>query len=163
MADAISAATDILSAGDVLLIEQQGYVDNLFCPVEVEPAVFDAIALAVAKGIIVVEPTGNGSINLDGSDWGDWFNPDVQDSGAMMVGGGASPLSGYEPRTWYPNGSAYGRRVDLKRLGLTRRSRWVGQEWWISFFLTAMSIRPIRLSLVVLQGRLPWWPASLPW
>ena len=114
VADAISAATDILSAGDVLLIEQQGYVDNLFCPVEVEPAVFDAIALAVAKGIIVVEPTGNGSINLDGSDWGDWFNPDVQDSGAMMVGGGASPLSGYEPRTWYPNGSAYGRRVDLQ-------------------------------------------------
>lgn len=114
VAAAISGATGLLSAGDILLIEQQGYVNEVFCPVEVEPAVFDAITLAVAKGIIVVEPAGNGAQNLDASIWGGWFQRSLQDSGAIIVAGGASPLSGHTPRMWYPSGSSYGSRIDVQ-------------------------------------------------
>jgi len=60
VAESIVLATEHLDAGDVLLIEQQGWVDSIFLPVEIDPAVFDAITLAVAKGIVVIEPAGNG-------------------------------------------------------------------------------------------------------
>ena len=114
VAAAIDAAAGLLDAGDVLLIEQQGFDGTVFCPVEWEPAVFDVIALAVAKGVIVVEPAGNGAVDLDAPSWNGWFDREVQDSGAILVGGGASPLSGYEPGSWYPGGTAYGSRVDLQ-------------------------------------------------
>jgi len=114
VADAINLASSEMVAGDVLLIEQQGWVGDIFTPVEVSPAEFDAIATAVAKGIVVIEPAGNGACDLDDPMWNGWFNRQERDSGAIIVGGGASPLSGYEPRTWYPSGSCYGDRVDVQ-------------------------------------------------
>ena len=36
---------------------------------------------------IVVEPSANGAQDLDTSVWDGWFDLDVQDSGAIMVGG----------------------------------------------------------------------------
>ena len=114
VAESIVLATEHLDAGDVLLIEQQGWVDSIFLPVEIDPAVFDAITLAVAKGIVVIEPAGNGASNLDPPAWSGWFDQDVRDSGAIIVGGGASPLSEYTPRSWYPMGSCYGERLDVQ-------------------------------------------------
>jgi len=114
VADAINLAAAELIAGDVLLIEQQGWIDDIFTPVEVDPAVFDAIAMAVAQGIVVIEPAGNGACNLDDPMWDGWFDRTERDSGAIIVGGGASPLSGLEPRTWFPSGSCYGDRVDVQ-------------------------------------------------
>ena len=72
VADAISAATEIYLL--VMFNRAAGLCGQSFLSRRNRAAILDAIALAVAKGIIVVEPTGNGSINLDGSDWGDWFN-----------------------------------------------------------------------------------------
>ncbi len=114
VAVAIDEAVAVLDAGDVLLIEQQGVVDGRFAPVEVEPAVFDAITLAVAKGVVVVEPSGNGALDLDGAAMGDWFDRSVRDSGAIMVGGGASPAGVYEARTWFLGGSSFGSRIDVQ-------------------------------------------------
>lgn len=114
VAEAIVLATEHLDAGDVLLIEQQGWVDSIFLPVEIDPAVFDAIALAVAEGIVVIEPAGNGSCDLDPPAWDGWFDRSVRDSGAIIVGGGASPESGYTPRSWFPVGSCYGDRIDVQ-------------------------------------------------
>jgi len=114
VAAAIDGAAALLDAGDVLLIEQQAYVRGVFAPVSVDPAVFDAIAAAVAKGIVVVEPGGNGAQDLDDPIWEGWFDREVRDSGAIMVGGGASPLSGEPPRSWYPYGSSHGDRVDVQ-------------------------------------------------
>jgi len=114
VADAINLASSEMVAGDVLLIEQQGWVGDIFTPVEVSPAEFDAISMAVAKGIVVIEPAGNGACDLDDPMWDGWFDRQERDSGAIIVGGGASPLSGYEPRTWYPNGSCYGDRIDVQ-------------------------------------------------
>ncbi len=113
VAGAILDAVALLEAGDVLLIEQQAYVLDSYGPVEIDPGVWEAIALAVDAGITVVEPAGNGSLNLDDPDLEGWFDP-TNDSGAILVGGGASPLSGFSPRSWYPYGSCYGRRVDVQ-------------------------------------------------
>ena len=114
VAESIVAATEYLEAGDVLLLEQQGWVDGIFVPVEIDPAVFDAITLAVAKGVVVIQPTGNGACDLDPPNWGGWFDREIRDSGAIMIGGGASPYSPYAPRSWFPMGGCFGERVDVQ-------------------------------------------------
>lgn len=111
IAAAIAGATGLLRPGDVLLIEQQSYANGDYCPVSVDPAVRAAIADATAAGIVVVEPGGNGAQDLDDPVWEGAF---AEDSGSILVGGGSSPLSGFEPRSWYPFGSSYGSRVNLQ-------------------------------------------------
>jgi hypothetical protein len=113
VAAAIAGAAQLLEPGDVLLIEQQAWVDGTFGPVSVEPAVWDAIEDAVARGIVVVEPGGNGGLDLDEPSWGGWFDRSVQDSGSILVGGGAPP-GAREPRAWSPRGSSYGTRLDVQ-------------------------------------------------
>jgi len=114
VADAVNRAAALLDPGDVLLIEQQGWLDEHYCPVEADPGVFDAISLAVAAGIVVVEPSGNGYRDLDATSWEGAFDRELRDSGAFLVGGGASPESGLPPRSWYPFGSSYGSRIDVQ-------------------------------------------------
>ncbi|MDP2306431.1 MAG: S8 family serine peptidase [Pseudomonadota bacterium] len=113
IAAAIAGATELLRAGDVLLIEQQSYANGAYCPVSVDPAVFAAIEAAVAAGIVVVEPGGNGAQDLDHAAWEGWFDRS-HDSGAILVGGGASPGSGFEARSWFPGGSSHGARLDVQ-------------------------------------------------
>ena len=114
IAQAIDNTTQLLEKGDILLIEQQGYEHFIYCPVEVEPAVFESIELATAKGIHVIEPAGNGSTDLDADLWNGWFDRNIQDSGAIMVGAGASPYSLDEPRSWGNASSNYGSRIDVQ-------------------------------------------------
>lgn len=114
VAAAIVAATALAEPGDVLLIEQQAWVAGTYGPVEADPAVFDAIRAATDAGVVVVEPGGNGALDLDDPALGGWFDRAVRDSGAILVGGGASPDSGFPPRSWYPWGSSYGSRVDVQ-------------------------------------------------
>ena len=97
--------------GDVLLIEQQAWAQGNYCPISIEPAVYDAVRLAVDAGIVVVEPSGNGGQDLDDPAWQGWW---AQDSGAILVGGGASPAAGEDARAWVPDGSSYGSRVDVQ-------------------------------------------------
>ena len=59
-------------------------------PMEWTPGEYDAIASATANGRIVVEAGGNGATNLDDSTYGGAFNRMVRDSGAILVGAGAS-------------------------------------------------------------------------
>ncbi len=116
IADAIDGAVALLEPGDVLLIEQQVYDPTVgaYLPVEWESATFDAISLAVAKGIVVVEPAANGGQNLDDPLLEGWFDREERDSGAILVGGGNSPNSGLTPRNWTEWGSNYGGRVDVQ-------------------------------------------------
>ena len=114
VAAAIVAALQHLGPGDVLLIEQQAYANGNYAPVEVDPMVFDAISTAVAAGIVVVEPTGNGFQDLDDEAFEGWFDRNLRDSGAIVVGGGVSPLAMGEARSWQPNASSYGSRVDVQ-------------------------------------------------
>ncbi len=113
---AIQASIDLLEPGDVLLIEQQSYAFDNYAPVEISGAVSDAIQAAVAAGIVVIEPAGNGAQNLDATEWNGWFDRSQRDSGAILVGGGMpAPGTSFNPaRSWYPSGSCYGSRIDLQ-------------------------------------------------
>jgi subtilase family protein len=111
-AKAIHDAADLLSAGDIILIElhrpgprfnfanradQLGYI-----AVEWWEDDWAAIRYASNKGVIVVEAAGNGAENLDDglynvrpagfpASWSNPFNRSNRDSGAILVGAGAPP------------------------------------------------------------------------
>jgi serine protease len=109
VADAVLAATLALGPGDVLLLEVQRGVGQ---PTETDDEDFDAIRLAVANGLIVVEAAGNGDVDLDAyTDGGlqvlNRASADFRDSGAIMVGAAEAPLP--HDRAYF---SCYGSRID---------------------------------------------------
>jgi serine protease len=111
VADAMVAAVGVMSVGDVLLVE----VQRNYLPSEVDDADYDAIRLAVAHGIIVVEAAGNGNNNLDTyTDGGNHIlnrtDPAFRESGAIMVGASVSAVAAGAHERWaYSN---YGSRID---------------------------------------------------
>ncbi len=129
-AEAITAATAALGPGDVLLVELQAQVpgNGLMVPIEAYPEVRAAIAKAVAKGIVVVEPAANSGVDLGSVSLGTlgpnpWApgTPGASDSGALLVGGGGSGtdllngiLVGDLQRTAESN---FGDRVNLQGYG----------------------------------------------
>ena len=120
---AINNAAAQLTAGDIILIElhSKGPYSGLACScncgqfeyiaIEYWQAEYDAIRNATARGIIVVEAAGNGSMNLDSAIYGGLFNRGVRDSGAIIVGAGTS--NGRVPECW----SNFGSRVDVQGWG----------------------------------------------
>lgn len=123
-ADVIEHMVERLRPGDIILLEmhspgprsiepypsQQG-----FLPVEYWEPEYAAIRYAVAKGIFVVEAAGNGGENLDHPAYGGRLSRATRDSGAILVGGGASPLQQYpRSRIWWSN---YGTRLDVQGCG----------------------------------------------
>ncbi|MBK6424902.1 MAG: S8 family serine peptidase [Blastocatellia bacterium] len=123
LAAAIDSATSLLERGDIMQIEQQARGINreiAALPPEWEPAGFDAVQRAVAKGIVVIEPAGNGGLkgnkakgaSLDSPELGGAFDRKKRDSGAIIVGG-AVPLDASKAPT-----SNYGSRLDVQGYGL---------------------------------------------
>lgn len=135
LAQAIDFAANAVSRGDIIQIEQQARgVNNeiALLPSEWDPAVFDAIQRAVARGIVVVEPAGNGGIDkrgrergisLDRKELGGAFDRKKKDSGAIMVGGGI-PLDATTAPT-----SNYGTRIDVQGYGLGVATLGYGNLW----------------------------------
>lgn len=116
LGNAILLAVADGAPGDVILIEQQIPVCNLvdYGPVEWDEKVFDAIQTAIANRFVVVEPAGNGGVDLDQPACNDRFNRAVRDSGAIIVGAGHPPGSGERQRSAF---SSFGSRVDLQGWG----------------------------------------------
>lgn len=114
VADAILAAIPVMTVGDFLLLE----VQRNFLPTEVDDADFDAIRLAVAHGIVVVEAAGNGSNDLDvytNAAGDNILNPadvDFRESGAIIVGAAEAALP--HDRSWFSN---FGARLDCYAWG----------------------------------------------
>lgn len=125
---AILAALPTMSFGDVLLIELQSTAsttpmgDPTYGPIEVVDINYEAIRLATALGIVVVEAGGNGTnnggtpaTNLDTHTnaagelilWRDPSNPDFRDSGAIIVAAATSAAP--HTRLAY---STFGERID---------------------------------------------------
>lgn len=144
-AAAIKRAADMLSPGDIILIElhragprhnfqpradQAGYV-----AIEWWPDDYEAILYATSRGIIVVEAAGNGAENLDDALYdanpaapngpfpGWWKNPyrrHPHDSGAIVIGAGAPP-----PGT---HGQDHG--PDRSRLGFSNYGAFTDAQGW---------------------------------
>jgi Subtilase family len=120
-ADAILAAIDYLDFGDVLLIEAQALDSTgsgILWPVEIQDAIFGAIRLATAMGIIVVEAGGNGNLNgTEGCDLKEFCcrgkklfdlkSVDCRNSGAILVA--ASSMRAPHKRMYFSN---FGDRID---------------------------------------------------
>lgn len=117
-AEAILAATQVLSPGDVILLEIQIGYGGPWLPIETQPAEFDAIQYATSLGIVVVEAGANGGADLD--QYKHWDNkyifnrdlPDFKDSGAILVGAGSSTAPHY--RLGF---SSQGNRIDAYGIG----------------------------------------------
>lgn len=122
--NAIMKAIEHLDPGDVLLLEAQmtdRSTDNKLWPVEIKPIIFHSIELAVAYGITVIEPAGNGRTgedpegnNLD--EFPTWYGKNIfgtineetfRDSGAILVGAASSNEAHGKIRS-----SNFGSRVD---------------------------------------------------
>lgn len=153
-APAIRQAADLLSAGDLLLIELhapgprfnfQGRADQRgYIPMEFWPDNWDAICYAVARGVVVVEAAGNGAENLDDplydarpvgfpATWSNPFRRGARDSGAILVGAGAPP-PGTHGRDHGPDRSRlgfsnYGAAVDAQGWGREVTTTGYGQLW----------------------------------
>ena len=82
-----------------------------YVPMEFWQDNYDAIANAIANGVIVVEAGGNGATNLDDPVYGGVFNRWIRDSGAILVG--ASESNARTP-TCFTN---YGSRIDMHGWG----------------------------------------------
>jgi len=123
---AIKNAADMLSAGDIILIElhrpgpdakdpdhsQDGYIAIEWWTLD-----FDAIKYATAKGIIVVEAAGNGSRDLDNAIFLNRFDRQFRDSGAILVGAGAPPSGNYGPDRSRLDFSNWGSIIDAQGWG----------------------------------------------
>ncbi|GIG88488.1 S8 family serine peptidase [Plantactinospora endophytica] len=113
-AAAMTHVAQFLGAGDALLIEQQTTGPNggtRYVPAEWVQSVFDATRLLTQLGVVVVATGGNGGENLDAPEFQGRFNRSVRDSGAIVVGAGASTD---RSRLSF---SVYGSRVDVQGWG----------------------------------------------
>jgi hypothetical protein len=137
-AAAIRAAADALPAGGVLLIEWQrpgpgstGVGAAGFLPLEWWPDDFAAILYATTKGVIVVEPAGNGSVSLDAAlydtpapgfpaAWKNPFKRSLADCGSILVGAGAPP----------PGTHGHDRGPDRSRLAFSNVGASVDVQGW---------------------------------
>ncbi len=129
ISQAILAATQELTkdgrTGDIILLPVQGLGPRTntecpagcdcstfeYIPVEYWPDVYEAIYAATSAGIIVIEAAGTGAVNLNADVYTNRFNRSVRDSGAILVGAGASDTR--EPLCNANTGS----RIDLQGWG----------------------------------------------
>jgi hypothetical protein len=104
--NAIIYAAEALNRGDILLLELgsrgESEIREAFFPIEYHSYLHTLIQSVVFNEIIVIEPAGNGNIDLGATPNEDGkyiWNPeheDFNDSGAIVVGGGVSTMPDYQ-------------------------------------------------------------------
>jgi hypothetical protein len=135
---ALLRALDTLSAGDVVLLELQRPGPNYdagrdesgqwgMVPVEWSRVDQDALRVASAEGVTVIEPAGNGFQDLDAPEYEGRFTE--VDSGALMVGAANPPGGEYGPPREAMSYSNFGTRVDLQGYGAAVVTAGYGDLW----------------------------------
>jgi serine protease len=165
-ASAITQAAIAAGPGGIVLVELQAKgprtTSRCTCNVsqcnyvamEYWQANFDAISLATANGVHVVQAAGNGSADLDSKQYRGAFDRAVRDSGAILVG--ASTATTRAPLCWTNSGS----RVDLHgwgesvvTLGYGDLSASGENQWYTASFGGTSSAAPmVAGSVASLQG-----------
>jgi hypothetical protein len=109
---------EYLKPGDVLVLSMDlvgwpvaGCDDGCSLPMETDPVWFDAIKDLTDRGVVVVEPAGNGGLDLDQEGLDGTFDRTRRDSGAIMVGA----VCGSDGRR--ASFSNYGSRIDSSSWG----------------------------------------------
>jgi len=168
LARSIDIAHAALSPGSVILIEQQTSEDvprgpcsqaDPYIPVEWIQLYFNAIEMATADGIVVVEAAGNGGCNLDDAAYVGLFDRARRDSGAIIVGAGSAPGC-TSPAHSRLGSSTYGSRVDLQGWGECVTTSGYGDlqggdrnQWYTSRFGETSGASPIVAGAsLALQG-----------
>jgi serine protease len=123
VAQGIATASFLVGVGGIILVEQHapGPSDGTACtcnfeqcnflPMEYWSAEYSATRAATQAGRVVVAAAGNGSVNLDAPAYGNRFNRNERDSGAIIVG---ASLSTSRTPACFTN---YGSRVDMHGWG----------------------------------------------
>jgi subtilisin family serine protease len=135
---ALLRALDTLTAGDVVLLELQRPGPNYdagrdesgqwgMVPVEWSRVDRDALRVASAEGVTVIEPAGNGFQDLDAPEYEGRFTE--VDSGALMVGAANPPGGEYGPPREAMSYSNFGTRVDLQGYGAAVVTAGYGDLW----------------------------------
>jgi hypothetical protein len=110
-ATAIAKAIDAVHTGDIVLLEMQTIMfGGDYGPAELDPVVWLLTRAATDAGILVVGAAGNGSQNLDASEYEAYRSRG--DSGAILVGAG-SPNTQHTRLSF----STYGSRINLQGWG----------------------------------------------
>ncbi|KAL2130162.1 hypothetical protein VTI74DRAFT_6817 [Chaetomium olivicolor] len=159
---AILDAAAHMSFGDILLLEAQEYDPvggAYYWPVEIADATYEAIRVATALGITVVQAGCNGGYDLDaytnlaGKHIFNRSSADYRESGAIMVGGANSMV----PHTrWY--GSNYGSRMDVyawaESVDTTDTDEATASEnWYTGYFGGTSGASPIIVgAAAIVQG-----------
>ncbi len=106
----IAAAVAASEAGDVVLLEMQGYGPGGMegGPAEYDIGVWSVVKTATDAGVIVVAAVGNGGQDMDHPDYGAYHGRG--NSGAILVGAGDMQQGAY-------SFSNYGTRVDVQAWG----------------------------------------------
>jgi hypothetical protein len=124
-ASAIYTAVENLEAGDFVLIELhapgprydfQSRPDQLgYVCMEYWQANFDAMLYAWARGVIIMEPAGNGAEDFDDIIYGDLFDTTYRNSHAIVIGAGYPAAADDDlERLGFSN---HGERVNLQGYG----------------------------------------------
>ena len=102
---AITSALLTLGPGDVVLLNIGPFNGPLNGPLELDRTAWMLIRIGSDLGIVMVEPAGNGNLDLD-------TQPDLGDSGAIIVGAGSPDIHHDKLRV-----SNFGSRVNLQAWG----------------------------------------------
>jgi hypothetical protein len=157
VANAILTAIQAVGVDGIVLLEiaaefnHSGLPD---VPVELDRAVQRVIRLAALFGITVVEPAGNGAVDLDAFPAFDHFNPlstTFVDSRAVVVGAGA-PFGDTSDRWQRADFSSFGARVDCFGPGVFVRAPGAAPDVYTDFSGTSSASAVIAGTAASIQG-----------